>query len=139
MNEYTWDLQNYHYFNAFAFIHNTYDQFFIPSGINSFFNPLLDIPLYFYIEYLNNYPFLIYGLQGINTGILLCAAYKITLLLFDKPTYKAMLYGILTIIIILLGEYVFTQMGSSSNETISSLVISFLYLCQNILENSGNK
>ena len=62
------DFQNYHYYNAFAFLNNTGDRFLVPGGVNSFFNPIADIPLYLLIQYFNDNPTLIYAIQGIWGG-----------------------------------------------------------------------
>ena len=64
-NELFWDLLNYHYYNAFAFLHNRLNYDIVLGGENSFFNPLPDLPLYWMIQYLNDYPGIIYGIQGL--------------------------------------------------------------------------
>ncbi|MBO6282161.1 MAG: hypothetical protein J6N49_06510 [Alphaproteobacteria bacterium] len=110
-----WDFQNYHYYNAFALFNDT-SNFLVPGGINTFFNPILDIPLYLYIQFFNNYPTLIYALQGIWGGLLFCAIFKITLLFFNRYSVKAISYALLTICISLCGRITFTQIGSSTNE-----------------------
>ena len=111
-----WDFQNYHYFNAFALFHDT-SNFLVPGGVNTFFNPILDIPLYLYIQFLNNYPTLIYALQGIWGGLLFCAIFKITMLFFNRYSSKALVYALLTIIISLTGRITISQIGSSTNES----------------------
>lgn len=42
-----WDIRNYHYYNAYAFLHNRlgFDQ--APAFINTYLNPFLDLPFYF--------------------------------------------------------------------------------------------
>lgn len=41
-----WDLYNYHLYNPFAWLHGKTDTDIAPAGLNSYFNPLLDLPLY---------------------------------------------------------------------------------------------
>ena len=42
-----WDLRNYHWYNAYAFLNGRYDGGdFMPSQTQFFFNPLLDVPFY---------------------------------------------------------------------------------------------
>ena len=41
-----WDLRNYHYYNAFAFLNDRYGQDILPSQTPYFYNPLLDVPFY---------------------------------------------------------------------------------------------
>lgn len=41
-----WDLNNYHLYNAFAFLNNKLNIDFAVAGLQSYFNPLADIPYY---------------------------------------------------------------------------------------------
>jgi len=41
-----WDLRNYHWYNAYAFLNNRYGTDFLPSQTPWFYNPLLDLPFY---------------------------------------------------------------------------------------------
>lgn len=72
-----WDLRNYHFYNAYAFLHNRFLYDIAPAQIQTFINPVLDIPSYFLIV---NFPplltgFLIGGLQGLNLWLVYEIAY----------------------------------------------------------------
>ena len=41
-----WDLQNYHLYNAWAFVHNRFGLDWAPAQLQSFYSPLLDLPFY---------------------------------------------------------------------------------------------
>ncbi|TDV34752.1 hypothetical protein C7405_107151 [Paraburkholderia caballeronis] len=41
-----WDLRNYHLYNAFALLHGKRAIDLAPAGMQSYFNPLLDVPYY---------------------------------------------------------------------------------------------
>lgn len=41
-----WDLQNYHWYNAFAFFHGRLWTDLAPAGMQTYFNPLIDLPYY---------------------------------------------------------------------------------------------
>ena len=41
-----WDLRNYHFYNAYAFLNNRYGQDLLPSQTPYFYNPLLDVPFF---------------------------------------------------------------------------------------------
>lgn len=71
-----WDLRNYHFYNAYAFLNDRLTYDIAPAQIQSFLNPLLDIPFYWMITHLSPvaYGFFIGGLQGINIWLV----YKIT-------------------------------------------------------------
>jgi hypothetical protein len=41
-----WDLRNYHWYNAYAFLTDRYDRDILPAHIPTFYNPVLDIPFF---------------------------------------------------------------------------------------------
>lgn len=41
-----WDLANYHLYNPFAWLHHKLDIDLAPAGMQTYFNPLLDLPYY---------------------------------------------------------------------------------------------
>ncbi|HEY7992396.1 MAG TPA: hypothetical protein VID77_13485 [Stellaceae bacterium] len=41
-----WDLANYHYYNAWAFLNHRLGYDIFPAGVQSYFNPVLDMPFY---------------------------------------------------------------------------------------------
>lgn len=41
-----WDLQNYHLYNAWAFLHDRHGLDFAPAQLQSFYSPYLDLPFY---------------------------------------------------------------------------------------------
>ena len=42
----SWDLQNYHYYNAWAFVHRRFGLDWAPAQLQSFYSPFLDLPFY---------------------------------------------------------------------------------------------
>jgi hypothetical protein len=42
----SWDLRNYHWYNAYALLHWRYDQDIAPASIQSYQSPLFDVPWY---------------------------------------------------------------------------------------------
>ena len=59
-----WDFANYHYYNAFAFLHDRLNYDIVPASINTFFNPLIELPLYFFFFFFNDDVRLIFVLQA---------------------------------------------------------------------------
>ncbi len=47
-----WDLLNYHYYNAYAFVTNRMDLDIAPAQIQTYYNPLLDLPFYYMSRHL---------------------------------------------------------------------------------------
>lgn len=119
--EVTWDFANYHYFNAFAFL-NGEEDYLAPAFVNSFFNPLPDIPLYFLIEHFNNYPAFIHAVQSIWFGLLLCVIYKlINLISHTKDVFR----DLIILLLFTFSQPLLEQIGSSTNE----IPITFLTMC----------
>ena len=42
----SWDLLNYHYYNAWAFVHGRHGIDWAPAQLQSFYSPFLDLPFY---------------------------------------------------------------------------------------------
>lgn len=42
----SWDLQNYHRYNPWALLHGRWNTDLAPAGMQSYFNPLIDLPFY---------------------------------------------------------------------------------------------
>lgn len=122
-----WDFTNYHYYNPFAFLNDRLNYDIVPSSLNTFFNPLIDLPLYLIIEYFNDSPDIIIALQGIWYGALLFVFYKFTTLFFDTKTELGILKSLLAVAIASTGQAVYYQLNASTNE-ISLAFVSFCSL-----------
>ena len=71
-----WDLTNYHLYNPFAWLHGRLLTDLAPAGLQSYFNPLLDVPYYWMSRH---FParlvgFLMGALHGLNFVLLLAIA-----------------------------------------------------------------
>lgn len=101
----------------------------VPSSVNTFFNPLIELPFYFLTEYFNNFPVVVYGFQGIFFGLLLFFFFKIALLFFDYKTVQGKIQILLACLIAATGQMTWVQTGSTTNEiTVSIFVLAVLYL-----------
>lgn len=121
--ELNWDFANYHYYNPWAYLNGRIGKDITVAGVNGFYNPLPDLPLYFLIKYFNSSPNLIYFMQGLWFGALGFVLCKLAQLFFDKDS----LYGQYSIMAVLLfglsGYSVFFQIGTSTNEIMIALLI----------------
>jgi hypothetical protein len=68
-----WDVRNYHLYNAFAFLNGKLSIDLAPAGMQSYFNPLLDVPFYLMAMHL---PAMLVGfvmgvVHGLNFPLLL--------------------------------------------------------------------
>jgi hypothetical protein len=74
-----WDLRNYHLYGPFAFLHGKLAIDLAPAGLQSYFNPLLDIPYYVAIRALPAplVAFAMGAIQGLNFVLLLSIARRV--------------------------------------------------------------
>lgn len=62
-----WDIRNYHLYNAFAWLHGKMAIDLAPAGMQSYFNPLLDVPYYLMAMHL---PAMVVGfIMGVVHGL----------------------------------------------------------------------
>ncbi len=47
-----WDLCNYHYYHAYAFLHGRFYYDILPAATPAFYNPLLNVPFYYLVNLL---------------------------------------------------------------------------------------
>ena len=86
------DFANYHYHLAHKFVTNSAEKYFVSDGANGFLNPLIELPLYFYIKYFNDNPNIIFALQGIWYGLSLFFLYKIITLFYEIKSFNNVLF-----------------------------------------------
>ncbi|MGN0024220.1 MAG: hypothetical protein ACI351_02170 [Candidatus Avelusimicrobium sp.] len=121
-----WDLRNYHLYISFAFLNGRWGIDLMPAGIHTFLNPLLDVPYYLMVVYLNDYPKLTAFLQGLPFGVFCFAGYKTCLLFLEEKEGK--IIALLATIVGMTGSMTLSQTGLSSNEvTLAALVVGAVY------------
>lgn len=125
-----WDLKNYHLYNAWAALHGRLAIDLAPAGLQSFFNPLLDLPYFLLgVGPLRHLPWLLAAFQGLWYGALILVLLRIAVRmahLRDRPLGAA---GWLAVIIGATGTMAFSQAGTSSNELpLAVLVLLAIYL-----------
>ncbi len=123
-NDFLWDFANYHYYNAWAFLNGRLNYDIAPASLNTFFNPIIDLPLYFYIRYFNDHLNCIYALQGIWAGLLLFVFYKIYILFFELKNAKDYVLLFTALLFSVSGSATFHQIGASTNE----MPVAFFFL-----------
>lgn len=78
----SWDLQNYHYYNAWAFVHGRFGLDWAPAQLQSFYSPFLDLPLYALVA-ADAPPRLIAFLLAVPTGVAWFFFARIVMRLFE--------------------------------------------------------
>ena len=76
-----WDLRNYHFYNAWAFLHGRLGWDLAPAQMQTFLNPLLDLPFYWMVA-ADWHPRLIAFVLAVPAGVGAFFLFKILLLLF---------------------------------------------------------
>lgn len=123
------DFANYHYYNAWAFLNDRVHYDIGVGGMNIYFNPLIEVPLYLLVKYFNDYPNFIYFVQGLWFGGLVFIFLKFLLLFFDWNKLNDKVAILLTLAIAVTGNALWGQIGSTTNEIqVSLFVLSGLYL-----------
>lgn len=85
-----WDLYNYHLYNAFAWLHGKLQTDLAPAGLQSYFNPLLDVPFYLANTHLPSrlVGFAMGALHGLSFVLILAIARRALPLLPDTDRYR---------------------------------------------------
>ena len=126
----SWDIKNYHLYNAWAFLHDRHSLDIAAAGLQTYFNPLPDLP-YFYLATgpLQDWPRLLAGLQGLWFGALLFVvvgiANRFATLQGRNPDWTDLCAALVGVT----GTIAVSQAGSTSNEVpLAMLVLLGLYL-----------
>ena len=65
-----WDLRNYHFYVPHLLIHGRFAQDVEPAGVQTYFNPLLDLPFYVAVRLLRLRPIVVgLGLAAVPTAL----------------------------------------------------------------------
>lgn len=117
-----WDLRNYHFYNAYAFLNSRLLFDMAPAKIQTFLNPMMDVPIFLLI--MNFSPvlvgFIIGGIQGINIWL----TYKIALSVFTNiPERNRHLLSFAVSVTGYLGAANISEIGTTFGDNITSLFV----------------
>jgi hypothetical protein len=115
-----WDLRNYHYYNAYAYLNDRYVQDLLPSQTPYFYNPLMDVPFFLMATH---WPAklvgFVYGVvQGLNFVLLFGIAHAV--LIVPNPRHKVFVCAGLAALGMLGGGGI-AQIGTTFGDNITSL------------------
>ena len=117
-----WDLKHYHYYNGYAFLYGRLDYDIAPADIQTYLNPLMDIPVYLGITYLpaKLFGFLLGAIQGIGIWLV----YKLTRSVMKESSQKnSVALAILSSITAFLGVGWLSEIGATMGDNIVALFI----------------
>ena len=115
-----WDLRNYLWYNAYAFLNGRYGFDLLPSQIPYFYNPLLDVPFYLLATHVSAQVagFILGTFQGLNFILLFMIAY-LSLIITDTRLKVAACACLAALG--MLGGGGIAQIGTTFGDNITSL------------------
>ncbi|MDB9424140.1 glycosyltransferase 87 family protein [Microcystis aeruginosa CS-564/01] len=120
----SWDLRNYHFYNPYMLLTGRFKYDVLPAQIQTFFNPLMDVPFFVAIYYLKLPPvvvgFFLGGFHGLNQWLV----HLITYHSFDKvgERYKITL-SVAAAITSIVGAAFLSELGTSIGDSTSSVFV----------------
>ncbi len=131
------DLFHYHYYDGFAFWQHRFGQDWVPAGIQTYFNPLLDALNYALYQHFSTRTVacILGGLCGLNAYFL----YKICALIFAESVHRGYKI-ILALVIGLTGATALGQIGNPMNDSQSIIPVMlglFLLMRQGVFARSA--
>ncbi|MBF0561172.1 MAG: hypothetical protein HQL37_03940 [Alphaproteobacteria bacterium] len=74
-----WDLRNYHWYNAYAFLNGRFGFDLLPSQTPYFYNPTIDVPFYLLATHVSAFlaQYILGVVQGLNFILLFMLAYSV--------------------------------------------------------------
>lgn len=115
-----WDLRNYHWYNAYAFLEGRIGFDLLPAQTPSFYNPTLDIPFYLLASAASarTAGFLVGAVQGLNMALLFLLARSV--LRIDRPLHKASAAAAIALVG-MIGGGGLAQIGTTFHDNVVSL------------------
>ncbi len=117
-----YDLKNYHYYNAYAFLHDRLAFDIVPAQLQTFLNPVLHVPFYVLVTHVSPKAagFLIGGVQGINGWLVYKIAYH---LVSSMPEWKRRLVSLAAGTTGYCGAANLSEIGTVMGDNIISLFV----------------
>ena len=117
-----WDLRNYHFYNAYAFLNNRIEWDIVPAQWQTYINPLLDLPFYWMTKWLpaKFIAFILGSVHGLNvTLVFLIFWYSIQL---ESVPQKCLL-GVFVTAISAFAPGFLSELGTTFNDNIVSIFV----------------
>lgn len=115
-----WDLLNYHYYNAWAFAHSRYGIDRFAAEFQSYFDPALDLPYYFLVANLGQWPKVVSAVMGMQYGLVLYILYLISDALVSQlvgfSQWQKQTLALICVSFAAGGSALWSQAGTTTNE-----------------------
>lgn len=115
-----WDLRNYHYYNAYAFLHGRLGFDIAPAQTPTYYNPLLHVPFYYLVNALppRGVGFVLGAVQGLNLPLIFVIARRV--IRIATPQY-GVLIALCAAILGMLGAANIAEIGTTFGDNVVSL------------------
>ncbi len=134
-----WDLRNYHYYNAFAFLHGRLGWDLAPAQIQTFLNPIGDLPFYALVHALPGPRWVAFAM-ALPTALAAFFLLKLLAAAFPAGTPHRMLCVLAAAAIGLTSATGLAELGSTMNEWSSAaLVVAAAYLALRSMDRPGDE
>lgn len=119
-----WDQLNYHFYNVHLLFNHRFDYDYLPAQIQTFFNPIMHIPFYYFVW---NLPprvsgFLLGSVQGLNFFLVFLIAQKAFLHVFYA---KRIFFSFLCALVGISSPMLLSEIGSTFGDNFTSLFVLF--------------
>lgn len=123
----SWDLRNYHFYNAHLLFAGRFARDIEPAGVQTYFNPLLDIPFYLGVKAWALRPMVVGLAHAAFHGLNLWLVYRLVKLLVPTNPWLASIAAPVAAVTGALGAAFSMGVGSTSGDnTISVFVLAAL-------------
>lgn len=121
------DLRQYHLYNVYALFKGRHEIDIAAAQIQTYLNPVFDIPYYVLTQILPEKPMVIAALMSIPYGTILFFGWRIAAILFPERPFGRV-FAVLAVFIGASGAATFSQIGLTTNEVlVASFIIAALY------------
>ncbi|HEX7936730.1 MAG TPA: hypothetical protein VF573_27160 [Paraburkholderia sp.] len=122
--DFNWDLQNYHLYNPYAFLTGRVGHDFMAAGIQSYLNPLLDVPMYLFLTTLfHDHPCFTAFLMGIPYGVAIFLCFGIARAILGGVGVTGTVEVIAAVAIGVTGTVTVSEIGTSFNDIPIALLV----------------
>ncbi len=117
-----WDLRNYHYYNAYAFLEHRLNFDIIPANVQTFLNPLGDLPFYLMVKHFPAWVAMyVFGfVHGLNLSLIVALFWKLAR--FSRPLY-ALIAGIGLVAVSGTAPLFIAELGNTMHDNLSCLFV----------------
>lgn len=117
-----WDFKNYHYYNAYAFLENRLAFDIAPAQLQTYFNPILDIPFFLLANKFSaaTVGFVFGILHGFNLSLLFLIFWEV---FTTNSLLKKSALGVFLVVVTITGPGFRAELGGTMNDNLISLFV----------------